>query len=316
VCRVSFSSPLWLFALLLIPAALQAQRLSRRRAKRYALRFPALATLQEAMGRGPDWRRHLPVAALLLSVAALAVALARPHVTKTVAIRQASLVLVLDHSGSMDANDVAPTRLAAAEQAANTFVDQLPSTVKVGVVGFSSSPDVVLAPTTNHTAAHSAIDSQNANGGTATGNALSVALGMLNQSGKKGRAAIVLLSDGAANEGPDPVTIATQAAHDKVSIDTVALGTPNGTLPNPDPLGPPVPVPPDPQLMQQIATASRGKSFNAQDAGTLSSIYKGLGTELGSRKTTQDLTAVFAAAGMVMLLLAGLGSLRWSGRLP
>jgi Ca-activated chloride channel family protein len=313
---MSFSSPLWLFALLLIPAALQAQRLSRRRAKRYALRFPALTTLQEAIGRGPDWRRHLPVAALLLSVAALAVALARPHVTKTVAIRQASLVLVLDHSGSMAANDVSPTRLAAAEQAANTFVDQLPSTVKVGVVGFSNSPDVILAPTANHAAAHNAIDSQNANGGTATGTALNVALGMLNQSGKKGRAAIVLLSDGAANEGEDPVTVATQAARDKVSIDTVALGTPNGTLANPDPLGPPVPVPPDPQLMQQIASASHGKSFNAQDAGTLSSIYKGLGTELGTRKTTQDLTAAFAAAGMVMLLLAGLGSLRWSGRLP
>jgi Ca-activated chloride channel family protein len=313
---MSFSSPLWLFALLLIPLALQAQRLARRRARRFALRFPAVPTVVAAMGGRPDWRRHVPVVAALAAVAALAVALARPHVTTRVAIRQASLMLVLDHSGSMDASDVQPTRLDAAERAANTFVNQLPSTARVGVVTFSNSPDTIVAPSTDHLAAHRAIDAQNANGATATGDALSVALNFLHQGAGHGRSAIVLLSDGAANAGQDPITVAARAAQSKIAIYTVALGTASGSLPNPDPFGPPVAVPPDPQLMQQIARTSHGRSFTAKDANGLISIYKGLGTQLGSKTHQTDITVAFAAAGLAFLLAAGLGSLRWSGRLP
>jgi Ca-activated chloride channel family protein len=110
--------------------------------------------------------------------------------------------------------------------------------------------------------------------------------------------------------------VAADAAKQKVAIFTVALGTANGSLPNPDPLGPPVAVPPDPQLMQQIARTSHGRSFNAEDAGRLVSIYKGLGTQLGSKTQQTDITVAFAAAGLALLLGAGIGSLRWSGRLP
>jgi Ca-activated chloride channel homolog len=313
---MSFSSPLWLFALLLIPLALQAQRLARRRARRFALRFTAVPTLVQAAGMRPDWRRHVPVLGALAAVAALALALARPHVTTRVPIRQASLMLVLDRSGSMEATDVQPTRLDAAERAANTFIDQLPSTARVGVVTFSSTPDTVVAPTSDHVAAREAIDAQTANGATATGDALAVALNQLAASRNKARSAIVLLSDGAANAGEDPVSVAVRAARQRVAIYTVALGTSSGTLPNPDPFGPPVSVPPDPQLMAQIARASHGRSFNAKDSGSLISIYKGLGTQLGSRTTQTDITAAFAGAALALLLAAGVGSLRWSGRLP
>jgi Ca-activated chloride channel homolog len=315
---VSFYSPLWLFALLLVPIALGVQRLARRRARRFALRFPAVPTVVAALGTRPDWRRHVPAVAMLAAVSALAIALARPHVTTRVPVREASLMLVLDRSGSMDANDVQPSRLLAAEKAANTFINQLPSNARVGVVTFSSSPDSAIAPTTDHVAARRAIDAQTANGATATGDALSVALNLLQQQGKtsKGRSAIVLLSDGAANAGQDPISVAQRAEKSNISIYTVALGTSSGSLPNPDPFGPPVAVPPDPQLMQQIARTSHGRSFSAQDANGLISIYKGLGTQLGSKTTQTDITVAFAAAALALLLAAGAGSLRWSGRLP
>ena len=212
---------------------------------------------------------------LLAAIAALAVALARPHVTTRVPVREASLVLVLDHSGSMDANDVQPTRLSAAEHAANTFVDQLPSSARVGVVAFSSAPDQVRraddrsrrrAPSdrladrlTARRRPATRCRSRSTSCTSATGDA---------------HAAIVLLSDGAANAGQDPVTVAPARPPRTRSRSTPSRSAPpNGSLPNPDPFGPPIAVPPDPQLMQQIARTSHGRSFNAQDAGRLVSIY-------------------------------------------
>jgi Ca-activated chloride channel family protein len=314
---MSFFSPEWLLALALVPLMLAAHVRAGRRARRYSVRFPALATLAAAAGGASAWRRHLPAALLLASIALLSVALARPHVTRRTAVEQGSIMLVTDHSGSMAANDVAPTRLAAAEKAANTFIDQLPSKVSVGAVAFSSSPDAVQGPVTNHAAARSIIDSQVADGATATGDALQLALQLLHGSTKKHPpSAIVLLSDGAANAGVDAATIARQAGADKIPIDTVALGSANATVPNPDPFGPPLDASPDFALMQRIAQVSGGRTFNAQTADQLSSIYKRLGTQLGSKKTQHEITAAFAIGGMVLLLLAAVGSARWSGRLP
>ena len=312
---MSFSSPIWLVVLLAPLVALLAQHLARRRARRYAIRYTAVTSVRAAAAVSSAWRRRIPIAALLLAVAALAVALAHPIVRTSIALRQAELVLVLDHSGSMEASDVKPTRLAAAEHAANSFLDQLPASVRVGVVAFSSTPDVVLAPTTERTSVRQAIDAQIAVGATATGSALEDAITMLHQ-GKapRGRAAIVLLSDGAANSGPSPVAVAQQASRSGIAIDTVALGTPGGVLT--DPLGPPTPVPPDPELMHQIAQASHGRFFTAQDAGRLDSIYRGLGTRLSSRPSTRDLTPIFLGAGLALLLAAMLTSLRWGARLP
>jgi Ca-activated chloride channel family protein len=314
---MSFSAPLWLLALALVPLALAAYRLSRRRARRYAIRFTAMSTLREAVASAPTWERHLPAALALAAVAVLAVALARPHVPYQAPINTASLMLVTDHSGSMAANDVTPSRLSAAEAAANTFIDQLPGTVKVGAVGFSNSPDMVQGAVTNHAAARQLINAQAAGGGTDTGDALLLALQLLHGSAAKHPpAAIVLLSDGSANAGPDPVAVAWQAARDRIPIYTVALGTPNGTLPNPDPMGAPLSVPPDPQLMQQIAQVSGARAFNAQSADQLSSIYKRLGGQLSTVGRQRDITAVFAIGGLVLLMGAAAGSVRSSGRLP
>jgi len=316
---MSFAAPVWLASLALIPIALAVSIAARRRARRYAIRFPAVATLALAAGAGSgrSWRRHLPSAFLLAAIAALALALARPHLSYSAAVDQASVVLVTDHSGSMAATDVSPTRLAAAERAADTFIDRMPASALVGAIAFSDSPDAVQAPVVNHAAARAIIDGQSAGGATATGDALALALQLLHGSNPKHPpSAIVLLSDGAANAGLDVGTVARQAAQEKIPIDTVALGTPNGTLPSADPFAPSVAVPPDPQLMQEIAQLSGGRAFNAQSADELSSIYKQLAQRLGSVARKREVTVELAIGGLAFLLLAGAASTRWSGRLP
>ena len=314
---MSFAAPIWLAALALVPVAIAASIWAARRARRYAVRFPATSTVAAAIEVGSSWRRHLPAAFALAAVAALVVALARPHVSYSAAVDEASVMLVSDESGSMAATDVQPTRLAAAEAAANTFIDQLPAKARVGAIAFSSSPNTEQAPESDHAAARAVINSQSAGGGTATGDALALALRLLHGGrAKHPPSAIVLLSDGAANAGEDVSTVARQAKSDKVPIYTVALGTPGGTLPNPDPFGPPLAVPPDPQLMAQIADLSGGRSFNAQSADELGSIYKRLGRQLGTVTRKREVTAEFAIGGLALLLLAAVGSARWSGRLP
>ncbi|MDE3129559.1 MAG: VWA domain-containing protein, partial [Acidobacteriota bacterium] len=273
----------------------------------------AQALAERAAGR---WRRQLPVAALLLALALLVAAMAGPRVTHRVPIRSASLMLVLDHSGSMAANDVHPTRLRAAMRAANTFIDELPAGARVGVVAFSTAPDTVQQPVANHLAARQVIDNQQANGGTDTGPALQLALQLLH-GGRRDHppAAIVLLSDGAANLGVDPVTVAQQARAEHIPIYTVALGTPGGVL-NEGLFGPPVPVPPDPQLMQVIARTSRGRAYDARTEEHLRSIYQTLGRSLATVKRKRDASPYFLGAAGLLLLLAALGSVRTAARLP
>jgi Ca-activated chloride channel homolog len=314
---MTFASPLWLLGLLLVPLAVLAVLRARRRARRYAVRFPAVSTLQLAVERGSSWHRVLPAAFALAAIAALAFALARPHVSYSAAVGEASVMLVTDHSGSMASTDVSPTRLGAAERAANTFIDQLPSSVRVGAVAFGSSPDGVQAPDSNHASARAIIDGQVANGATDTGDALELALELLHGGDKKHPpSAIVLLSDGDANTGVNVLTAARLAAQERIPIYTVALGTPQGVLQNPGGFGPAIPVPPDPQLMAQIAQLSGGRTFNAQSADELSSIYKRLGGQLGKVTRRREVTAEFALGGVVLLLLAAAGSAKWSGRLP
>jgi Ca-activated chloride channel family protein len=315
---VSFASPAWLLALLALPLAVLAWAVARRRAKKYAIRFTAVPTLRLAVaGGGPSPARWIPPVLLLAAMAALALALARPEFPYRAAVNQASVMLVTDHSGSMAANDVSPSRLAAAVNAANTFIDQLPSGARVGAIAFSDSPDAVQAPVADHDAARAIIDAQSAEGATNTGDSLQLALQLLHANlPHHPPSAVVLLSDGAANAGVNPVSVAQQAKKDHVPIYTVALGTPRGTLPNPNPFSSPVPVPPDPELMRQIADASGGRAFNARTSDQLSSIYRHLGSQLGGVTRHRDTTYVFAIGGGILLLLAAGASARWSGLLP
>ena len=314
---MSFAAPLWLLTLALVPAGIVAYVLARRRRRRYAIRFPAVATVREVIASTPSWERHVPTGLALAAITLLGVALARPRVTHQIPTGQANMMLVTDHSGSMAAQDVQPNRLAAAVSAANTFIDQLPRTVRVGAIGFGTTPDAVQGPAANHAQARSLEDSLVANGGTDTGDALKLALQLLQGSNAKHPpSAIVLLSDGAANAGPDPVAVSQEAKKDRIPIYTVALGTFGGVLPNPDPFAQPQAVPPDPQLMQAIARVSGGRAFNARSSDELSSIYKKLGSQLSSVTRKKEVTWWFAAGGVLLLIGAAVFSVRWSGRLP
>jgi Ca-activated chloride channel family protein len=314
---MSFASPTWLLALALVPAAIALAVVTRRRSRRYAIRFTAVSTALLAAGVTANRRRHLPAVALLAAIAALALALARPRVSDSVPVRSASIMLVSDESGSMAATDVQPSRLIAAEHAANEMIDRMPSTVRIGAIAFSSSANAVQGPEADHAPARALIDAETANGGTDTGGALELALQLL-QGTRTGHpvSAIVLISDGAANQGPDPVTVARTAAAERIPIYTVALGTPSGVLRSPDPFAPPQPVPPDPQLMQEIAQTSHGRSFNAETADQVGSIYRLLGDQLGNAHRVDDITADFAIAGLILLLIAAASSARWSAVLP
>jgi Ca-activated chloride channel family protein len=335
---VSFAAPAWLAGLLVVPVLIWAYLAARAHATRYAARFPATSTLALAALAESRWRRYLPAALLLAACAALVLALARPHDTVRVPVGHASVMLVLDHSGSMQATDVQPTRLAAAQHAAQVFLGELPSNVRAGLVAFSTVPNAVKAPTTDRTAVLRVVNAQTALGGTATGSALELALELLGSrdtgaggtvAGQEGTepdadpprvrravGAIVLLSDGAANTGRDPVEVATEAGARGVPIYTIALGNADATIPSPSGFGPPVAVPPDPELLERIARASHAQAFTAEDSGRLTSIYQRLGEQLGSVRRSRDLTVQLALLGAALLVAASLLALRRGGRLP
>jgi Ca-activated chloride channel family protein len=316
---VSFATPAWLFGLALVPLALLAYQASRRRGSRYAVRYTAVPALRAAAGTVPAWRRHLPAALALAALAALVLALAKPEKTVAVPVERASIMLVTDHSRSMSATDVSPDRLSAAQRAARTFLNTLPDQVRVGAVAFSDTPDAVQAPSSDHDDARRIVDGQVADGATATGAALEVAIDALKndkQNGKRPPSAIVLLSDGKTTVPPDPVPVARTAGQLKIPIYTVALGTRDATVPNPNPFGTPLLVAPDPQTLRQIAQVSGGKAFTAEDSDSLKSIYKTLGSQLGTKSQKKQITATFAIGGLVLLLGAAVSSLRWAGRLP
>jgi Ca-activated chloride channel family protein len=299
---MSFGNPVWLLGLLALPLSWLAYRHRSTRARRYVVRLPAAATLALAAPVVPAWRRHLPAALALAAMLPLVLALAHPQAAHSVAVQRATIVLVTDHSGSMQAQDVQPTRLVAAENAAGRFIDTLPAGVQLGIVTYSAGSDAVQAPTTDHELIRRIVDGQQAEGATATGDALQVALGMLRQTRSDSHAAIVLLSDGTTTSGSDPVPIAAQAGQKKIPIYTVALGTADATVPNPDPYGPPLSAAPDPVTLQRIAQVSGAHAFQAGDSARLNSIYQQLGARLGSRHVTRQLTSGFAIAGLALLL--------------
>jgi Ca-activated chloride channel homolog len=316
---VSFAHPVFLAGLLLVPLALLALIARRRRRKKYAVRFTGVSTLKLATaGAMPSARTHVPAALALAALTALVFALAKPERTVAVPTGRGNVMLVTDHSLSMVATDVQPSRLAAAKSAAHAFVGRLPKTIGVGVVAYSNGPDAVRPPDTDHSQALQVIDAEEADGATATGDALQVAIDALAPAGSKTKrlpSSILLLSDGRTTTGRDPVEVARIAKSLHIPIYTVSVGTEDALIPNPG-FGPPLPVPPDPDTLRRIAQASGGRAYAAEDENQLSSIYKNLGSQLGTKKEKRETTNAFAIGGVALLLAAAAASLRWTGRLP
>jgi Ca-activated chloride channel family protein len=307
---MTFQSPWLLLGLLLLPLLAYAYAAGERRRARSAAAFASPGTVASVVPKRPRWRRHVPMTFAALAIAALIGALARPQVTVAVPAEQASIVLAMDHSGSMQATDVKPSRLAAALDAGERFLNKVPKKVRVGGVVFNNVATAVSSPTTDRAALRDALrEAMKPSGGTATGDALEVSLQMLRSSGKKTPGAIVLLSDGKQTHGRDPLSVADEAKKLKIPIYTVALGTPSGTLPNGDA------VPPDTATLQQIAERSGGRAFTAQQAGALSAVYEKLGSEVAKKKQPREVTAEFAAGAALLLLFGSALSLRWFRRL-
>ena len=223
---MTFADPILLVGLLIVPAALIVYRVIQRRRSRYAVRFTNVALLENLVGRTPAWRRHIPPALYLVAMTALVVALARPSMAVAVPREEATIILTMDVSGSMMATDVSPTRLAAAQAAANDFVDQLPAGVKVGLVAFSTAPRVLVSPTTDRAAIHEGIADLRARGGTALGDAIVTSLeaaGLDPATGATGRVASPSTDPSASGSAaPSPSASPTPSASDG----TAATGQP------------------------------------------------------------------------------------------
>jgi Ca-activated chloride channel family protein len=312
---VSFASPALLLTLLVLPLTLVAYGYARRRRRRYAVRFPGVATLAAIAPRASQWRRRVPLALFLAALAALSLAAARPQRNVEVPREQATIVLVTDVSRSMLADDVTPTRLDAARESARRFVDGLPDGIKVGVVAFAEAPHTIDPPTDNRDEVRATIDSLAADGGTATGDGLAAGLAMVDGKGEpRTPAAIVLLSDGKATTGRDPLEVARQARKLKIPVNTVALGSEGAVITAPD--GSLIPVPPDPETMREIAKISGGRAFVADNADELSGVYQSLGSRVATKTVKHEITAGFAAGAIVLLAAAAAFGLRMTARLP
>jgi Ca-activated chloride channel family protein len=322
---MSFASPLALVALVLVPLAVLGYVLVQRRRIRYAARFTNLDLLANIAEGSPGWRRHLPAVLALAALTALLVALARPQATFAVPRDQAGVVLALDTSGSMTATDVAPDRLSAARAAAEAFLEDLPDRFRVGVVEFSSEARAVAAPTDDRDDVRDALESLDANGGTAIGEAIvrSVELIRAGEEEPQGDEqpspfAILLLSDGANSTGVEPLEAVEEAQEAGVTIYTLALGTDAGTVEVTDPFGGTriVPVPPDPETLARIAEETGGRFFEAPTEDELAAVYEEIGSRVAYEDEERELTVLFAGAAAVLLLAGGSLSALWFNRIP
>jgi Ca-activated chloride channel family protein len=331
---LTFVGPLFLLLLLVVPlAALAAWWLGRRRAT-YTVaftNFDVLASVVESKRR--SWRPLVPLALFLLALAAASVAVARPVATVSEPSSNATVVLLVDVSGSMRASDVKPTRLQAAVQAMSTFADKVPKGVKIGLVSFSNGPDILVAPTTDRELLHEGIDLLEPESGTAIGDGLQVAVSVAKSAvgdvprNKKGQlpAAIVLLSDGAQTRGSlTPLQGAQLARNAGIRVFTISLGTNHGTLNFPGGFfggfgfggGRSIAVRPDPATMAAIARTTGGKSFRAKTAAKVDNVYKELGSVVTHRKVHREIGSWFAGAAALLLLAAIAASRATAGRLP
>jgi Ca-activated chloride channel family protein len=320
---VSFAAPLVLIALGAIPVLIVLYAGLQRDRRRAAAAFAAPKLAASVTPHRPRWRRHAPMLVVLLAIAALVVAAAKPQRSVAVPVERASIMLVTDVSGSMQATDVKPTRLEAARASARRFVNEVPKGVNVGVMALSSKPRVLASPTSDRDAINAALSQLTPRGGTGTGEAIQSATRILSRApginGKRPPAAIVLISDGSSTGDVDPVAAAQAARKLHIPIYTVALGTAQGTITVPRPGGAGGTetrrVPPDPRSLAEIARASGGKAYTAADADKLKDVYENLGSLLGTKKEKREITAGFAGGGLALMLLGAAMSLRWFGRL-
>jgi Ca-activated chloride channel family protein len=300
--------------------------LVQRRRKTYALRFASSELFDSVAPKSPGSRRHVPATVFLLALAILVVALAQPARQVRVPRERATVIVAIDVSLSMQATDVDPDRLRAAQEAANRFIDELPPTLNVGVVAFAGTASVLVPPTRDRLPAHNAIDNLRLAESTAIGEAIFTSLDALvnapaDATGELPPARIVLLSDGETTIGrPDAEAVA--AANDAdIPVSTIAFGTEAGTIVYDDPRTPvvesdPIDVPVREDNLRAIAEGTGGAFFAASSLEELEQVYADIGSAVGYETIDQEITDWFVAGGLVLLALSTGFSLLWFQRLP
>jgi Ca-activated chloride channel family protein len=318
---MSFASPLVLLAMVAIPLVAWLYTRQQRRRARAQARFVAQPLAESVAPERPGWRSHAPVIAFVVALGALILAAARPQLSSARPVSDGAVMLVDDVSGSMQASDISPTRERAARRAGASFIAAVPSTVQVGVIEFARTPAVLQSPTGDHAAAQSALARPpRFGGGTAIGEAIQLAATDLRElpriAGKRRPGAIVLISDGTSNVGIDPLIAARRAASAHIPVFTVSVGTTHGVIHIRRGARTVVsPVPVDRVQLAAIARASRGQAFRAADAAGVSAAYEHLAARLGQHVVEQEITTDFAGFAIALLLLGGVASLLWFGRL-
>ena len=338
---------LWLLLVLPLLIVLYVWLLGRK--KKLAVRYASLSIVREAAGKGPGWRRHVPPLLMLLALAAMLLAAARPVATLTLPSTQQTIILAMDVSGSMRATDVQPNRMVAAQNAAKAFLEELPRDVKVGIVAFAGSAQVAQLPTVNREDLVTAIDRFQMQRATATGNAIVMSLAtlfpddgnidlqaMLNgrerargtaidadrkekkeftpvAPGSYTSAAIIMLTDGQRTTGVDPLEAAKLAADRGVRVYTVGIGTVDGETIGFE--GWSMRVRLDEETLKQIATRTSAEYFYAGTAQDLKKVYETLSTRLTVEKKETEISGLLSlAAAMLAVLAAGL-SMVWFNRI-
>jgi Ca-activated chloride channel homolog len=320
---------LWFFAV--VPLLLACYWLVLRKNRKLAVRYASLSILRAAVP-GRNLRRHVPPALFLLAFIGMLLAVARPAAVISLPSQHDVVILAMDVSGSMRADDVKPTRLAAAQAAARGFVKDTPRSTRIGVVAFAGSAALVQAPSRSREEATAAIDGLQLQNATAIGSGILASLKAIFPDqefeirrpgepgaakpvapGSYGSAAIILLTDGQTTSGPDPVDAARLAAERGVRIYTVGVGTPEGQILTGE--GWSIRVRLDEDALKMVADLTRGEYFFAGNAPDLRKVYETLTTRLVMERRETEVTALFSAIAASLALVSATLSLVWFNRL-
>jgi Ca-activated chloride channel homolog len=318
---MTFLWPIMLLLLLAVPALVVFYRRGFAQRQQLLAQYGSMGLLQNAGGRELGRRRHVPLAMFLAALAVLIIGLARPQAVVSLPRLEGTIILAFDVSASMAATDLVPTRMEVAKAAARTFVERQPPTVQLGVVAFSNGGLTMQVPTYERDDVLAAIERLAPESGTSLGEGMIAALntiatnaGGVAQNGDLGSAAIVLFTDGENNGQPNPFDVALAAANSGVRIYSVGLGSVDGTTLELE--GFSVFTQLDAASLQEIARITDGGYYPATDTEQLSEIYNDVATKLVVKPEETEITALFVAAGTLLLLIGGILSLFWLGRIP
>jgi Ca-activated chloride channel homolog len=332
---MSFQHASWLW-LLLIPVALVALYLvMQQRRPKYTARFTNLDLLESVIPKRAGWKRHVPTALIIAGVMALVVSLAKPSRPGTVEVQQATLMVALDVSISMQATDVDPDRLTAMKLAAKRFIESAPPKVRIGIIAFAGSAQVLVTPTFDRQSALRAVNRLKLREGTAIGEAIFTALDALETDreqesnnlestdgttaptlppradGQPAPERIVVMSDGETTMGrPDSeATDAAKAAG--VAVTTVAFGTPDGVITYKGETGT---VPVNPDKLRKIADDTGGDFFEAASSDELAKVFESITTRVRSTEADVDISPWFVGGGLALVVAGALASTWWFQR--